>query len=131
MGELPEPASLTLCLGLARHRGLGHKIRHHWQNLLQACPDRDPLPPFEAPPLPLVTSTDQSPTEAWNAEHRHVALKDAAGCVAAELHCTYPPGIPLLIPGERLDHNRKAWLERQQLLWGDQIPDGLSVMSRG
>ena len=129
VGELPEPASLTLCLGLARHRGLGRQMRHHWQNLLRSFPDRTPLPAFEAPPLPLVTSPAQSPTQAWTAEHQQVALKDAEGCIAAELLCPYPPGIPLLIPGERLDRQRQRWLERQQLFWGDQIPDALSVVS--
>ena len=104
-------------------------MRHHWQNLLRHCPDRPPLPPFEAPPLPLVTTTAQSPTQAWTAEHHQVALKDAEGCIAAELLCPYPPGIPLLIPGERLDRQRQSWLERQQLFWGDQIPNELSVMS--
>ena len=58
-------------------------------------------------------------------------LHKAEGCVAAELLCPYPPGIPLLIPGERLDRNRQAWLERQRLFWGDQIPDSLTVLSRG
>ena len=131
VGELPEPATLTLCLGLARHQGLGRRIRHHWQDLLRTYPDRDPLPPFEAPPLPLVTTTAHSPSKAWHSEHRRVSLNEAGGCVAAELLCPYPPGIPLLIPGERLDRARHAWIERQQLFWGDQIPDDLSVVSRG
>ncbi len=131
VAELPEPATLTFCLGLARHRGLGRRIRHHWQDLLRTYPDRDSLPPFEAPPLPLVTATDRSPSQAWHAERVRVSLDEAGGCVAAELLCPYPPGIPLLIPGERLDRNRQAWLKRQQLFWGEQIPDGLFVVSRG
>ena len=106
-------------------------MRHHWQKLLRHFPDRPPLPAFEAPPLPLVTCPAQSPTQAWTAEHQQVALKDAEGCIAAELLCPYPPGIPLLIPGERLDRQRQCWLERQQLFWGDQIPDRLSVVSGG
>jgi arginine/lysine/ornithine decarboxylase len=47
------------------------------------------------------------------------------------LLCPYPPGIPLLIPGERLDRQRQSWLERQQLFWGDQMPDKLSVVNGG
>ena len=131
VGELPEPASLTFCLGLARHRGLGRQIRRQWRNLLQTESHRDPLPTFEAPPLPLVTGTQMSPSQAWTADRHRVDLHKAEGCVAAELLCPYPPGIPLLIPGERLDRNRQAWLERQRLFWGDQIPDSLTVLSRG
>ena len=131
VGELPEPATLTFCLGLARRRGLGRQMRQHWQNLQRSMPNRAPLAAFEAPPLPLVTTTAQSPSEAWTAEHHQVALKDAEGCIAAELLCPYPPGIPLLIPGERLDRTRQNWLQRQQVFWGEQIPSELSVMSRG
>ncbi len=131
VGELPEPATLTFCLGLAQHRGLGRRIQHKWEELRRTYPDRDPLPPFEAPPLPLVTTTDHSPSQAWHAERLRVSLDEAGGCLAAELLCPYPPGIPLLIPGERLDRNRQAWLKRQQLFWGEQIPDGLFVVSRG
>ena len=131
VGELPEPATLTFCLGLARHRGLERQIRRHWANLLQSGPRRDPLPPFEAPPLPLVATTEVSPTQAWTADQHRVDIQKAEGCVAAELLCPYPPGVPLLIPGERLDRTRKTWLERQRLYWGDQIPDSLSVLSRG
>ena len=131
VGELPEPATLTFCLGLARHRGLGRQMRQQWQNLLRSVPDRAPLPAFEAPPLPLVTTTAQSPNQAWTAERHQVALEDAEGCIAAELLCPYPPGIPLLIPGERLDRVRQTWLQRQQLFWGEQIPSELSVVGGG
>ena len=48
--------------------------------------------------------------------------------MAAQLLCPYPPGIPLLVPGERLDPARLRWLLRQQQLWGDQIPDELAVV---
>ena len=131
VGELPEPATLTFCLGLARHRGLGGQIRRHWEKLLQTGPRRAPLPAFEAPPLPLVAGTEVSPTQAWTAKHHRVNLHEAEGCIAAELLCPYPPGVPLLIPGERLDHPRQAWLERQRLFWGDQIPNALTVVCRG
>ena len=131
VGELPEPATLTLCLGLARHRGLARQIKGHWSDLIQTRGSLDALPAFEAPPLPLVAGTDVDPTQAWTANHHRVALQDAEACVAAELLCPYPPGIPLLVPGERLDHNRHTWLMRQRPFWGDQIPDQLTVMDGG
>jgi arginine decarboxylase len=30
-----------------------------------------------------------------------VAIDDAAGEIAAEMICPYPPGIPIIVPGER------------------------------
>lgn len=43
-----------------------------------------------------------SPREAWFAPKKAVPWKDAAGCIAGEALIPYPPGIPLVYPGERL-----------------------------
>jgi arginine decarboxylase len=43
-----------------------------------------------------------SPGEAFHAPQERVTLADAAGRVSAELAATYPPGIPVVVPGERL-----------------------------
>ena len=67
-------------------------------------------------------------SQAWRASSRCVPFEDAEGCIAAELLCPYPPGIPLLIPGERLDRNRIEWLLRQRSLWGDQLPTCVRVI---
>jgi len=45
---------------------------------------------------------DLSPREASFAPHRFVPLREAAGRLAAESLVPYPPGIPLVMPGERL-----------------------------
>ncbi|MCA1693122.1 MAG: ornithine decarboxylase, partial [Actinobacteria bacterium] len=39
---------------------------------------------------------------AFHAPQERVPLADAAGRVSAELAATYPPGIPVVVPGERL-----------------------------
>lgn len=43
-----------------------------------------------------------SPREAWFAPKKSVPWKEAAGCIAGESLIPYPPGIPLICPGERL-----------------------------
>ena len=43
-----------------------------------------------------------SPREAFYAEHEQVAIDDSIGRVSADTLMIYPPGIPLLIPGERI-----------------------------
>ena len=128
MAELPEPATLTFCLGLARHRGLAAALHSFWRQLIQAHPGRAPQPDFEPPPLPLVASPLISLTRAWRAASRCVPLEDAEGGISADLLCPYPPGIPLLIPGERLDRSRIEWLLRQRTLWSDQLPACVRVI---
>jgi arginine/lysine/ornithine decarboxylase len=41
---------------------------------------------------------------------RKVPLADAVGRVAAELVCPYPPGIPVILPGERVAHEAAAYV---------------------
>jgi len=131
VAELPEPATLTFCLGLAPQRQPRPQLRRLWRNLLTAHPERQPQPPFEAPPLPMVSAPERSLAEAWRAPRRLCPLDQADGEVAAELLCPYPPGIPLLVPGERLDSERLHWLLRQQQLWGEQVPNTLAVVHEG
>jgi arginine/lysine/ornithine decarboxylase len=53
--------------------------------------------------LALRPTTVLTPREAYFAATESVRLTDAAGRVAAEATTPYPPGIPLVMPGERLD----------------------------
>ena len=128
VAELPEPATLTFCLGLAKQRKLRGQMRKHWKALNDAHQGKTAFAPFEPPPLPLVSQPATSPCQAWNAGRRSMPLDAAEGEVAAELVCPYPPGIPLLIPGEQLDGSRLNWLQRQRTLWGEQIPEQLMVI---
>jgi len=42
------------------------------------------------------------PQEAFYAKKRRVAMKDSTGLVAGEFVMSYPPGIPIVAPGERI-----------------------------
>ena len=50
----------------------------------------------------ILADTVISPREAFFAEHEHVTAEQAVGRVSAELVAPYPPGIPVLAPGERI-----------------------------
>ena len=56
------------------------------------------LPVTTPPMLPTVLS----PREAFFSERESVPLEKAAGRVAAEEIAFYPPGIPAIVPGERI-----------------------------
>ena len=66
---------------------------------------------------------------AWRSKARVIPLREAVGKVSAEMICPYPPGIPMLIPGEVLDQRRVKWLLEQQKLWPDQISTQLRVVN--
>ncbi|MBC7342911.1 MAG: aminotransferase class I/II-fold pyridoxal phosphate-dependent enzyme [Clostridia bacterium] len=71
--------------------------------LLAAAEKLDPLPP--ASPLAML------PREAFFAAKEACPLKQSQGRVAAELVTCYPPGIPILGPGEVISQSAIDYLE--------------------
>ena len=51
------------------------------------------------------------PREAALAPSETVPLNDAVGRVAADIVCPYPPGIPVLCPGEQVSADAVAYLQ--------------------
>ena len=127
IAELPEPGALTFCLGLNPPRGVVRRLPRQLQELRRAL-GGPPLPPFTPPPLPLLAAPELPIGVAWRSPAEAVPLEEAAGRVAAALICPYPPGIPLLVPGERIDAARADWLLEQRRLWPGQIADTVSVV---
>lgn len=126
--ELPEPGALTFCLGLVPPPRLIPRLTRALRAMRRALGGA-PLPPFQRPPLPLVAAPELPLAVAWRASVEPVSLARCAGRVAAEPLCPYPPGIPLLCPGERIDRARAVWLQEQQRLWPGQIADTVRVVA--
>ncbi|MEB3199324.1 MAG: lysine decarboxylase [Synechococcaceae cyanobacterium] len=128
VAELPEPGALTFCLGLDPPAGLERRLP---AVLLELRRQRGgpPLPPWPAPPLPLLARLAWAPGRAWRAAAELVPLAEACGRIAARPICPYPPGIPLLVPGERIDAGRLEWLETQRQRWPEAIADTVSVVA--
>lgn len=59
-----------------------------------------PAPPF-APPPPW-GRLERSPRDAFFATQEAVPLTECAGRIAAEALAAYPPGVPNVLPGERI-----------------------------
>lgn len=68
------------------------------------------------------------PRDAYNSIKLDVPLKKALGYISAESIMIYPPGIPLVIPGEQIDQNiidiTTDYLENDCILFKDS-PDGM------
>jgi len=65
----------------------------------------DPAPPvagFLESGLVHLPAQVLSPTQAFHARQERVPLRESVGRVAAEMAASYPPGIPVVVPGERL-----------------------------
>jgi arginine/lysine/ornithine decarboxylase len=66
------------------------------------------LPPI--PPLGL------SPRKAWMAGSRGVKLEEAIGSISGEMVCVYPPGIPVICPGEEITREVYDYLRQVRKL---------------
>ncbi len=128
VAELPEPAVLLFCLGLAPPPRLERRLPVLLEKLREALGGA-PLPPQTAPPVPRVGRLDLAIGLAWRAPSEAVPLAEASGRIAAEPLVPYPPGIPLLVPGERIDGARARWLLEQHRLWPGQITDTVVVVA--
>jgi arginine decarboxylase len=59
----------------------------------------------------LETEMAMTPAEAFFARTEHVPLGEAAGRIAAEMVAPYPPGMPRLLPGQRISRTHVAFLQ--------------------
>ncbi len=58
--------------------------------------------PINVKPPYAIASSRMNPREAFFSSHQSVPLEEALGKTAADIVTVYPPGIPLLIPGEEI-----------------------------
>ena len=74
------------------------------EELREELGDCPPLPP---PPLPEAVLT---PRQALFAPRETVELEQSAGRIAAGQIAPYPPGVPVVAPGERIEKKHLAYL---------------------
>lgn len=65
--------------------------------------------------LPSIPQQDMTPREAYYAETRTIPWKDAVGCISGEMLAPYPPGIPVIYPGEVITQEVWDYMEVYRL----------------
>jgi lysine decarboxylase len=89
----------------------------------RAAADFEPPPAIRLPsPSELELETVELPRDAFFGETEDVPLEKASGRIAAEQITPYPPGIPAVVPGERLNDAVLDYL-RSGLEAGMNLPD--------
>lgn len=72
-------------------------------------------------------------TAAWDAEKEKVLLEESAGRYAGEFVNLYPPGVPLLVPGERITEELvtevERWLKQGLTVRGIELREGKYTVS--
>tara|TARA_Y100001978_G_scaffold202217_1_gene222630 strand:+ start:7599 stop:8990 length:1392 start_codon:yes stop_codon:yes gene_type:complete len=118
IAELPEMMTLTFCLGFSKHNNFINSFEKLWKDLIFNTKKKNKLKNSK-PPFSFINIPDIQPAVAWREQSNIIAIKDSVGKISAEMVCPYPPGIPLLVPGERIDQERVDWLLEQGLYCED------------
>lgn len=118
--EMAEYGSITLMLTIGDTK---EKITY-LVNALKDLANRFPLKKqsnMRKWDMPCIPEMKMLPGEALYAPKRVVNFKDAIGKISGEFICPYPPGIPLVVPGEIISRevmesikNIKAWGGKMQ-----------------
>jgi arginine decarboxylase len=120
---LSDHARILATLSLADDERSGQRLLTAL-NALVAGAARLPEPPTVKIPAPheLELETVERPREAFFGAAETVSVGDAVGRVAAEQITPYPPGIPAVVPGERINQEVLDFL-RSGLEAGMVLPD--------
>ena len=116
--ELSDAWNLLFIISYADREEQGARLLEALQALCgyAAKLGKKPLHEGLPPKANLWQETELTPREAFFAVKEQVAFAEAAGRISAEQVMFYPPGVPLLVPGERISRELLAYLKAQQAL---------------
>ena len=127
IAELPEMMTLTFCLGFSNQRNFIYLFQKLWEKLLIHTNKSNCLKAIK-PPFKLVQSPEIPIGIAWRSKTYSIPLSESIGKISGDIICPYPPGIPLIVPGERIDKERIDWIETQSLYNEDLLNSYIRVL---
>jgi lysine decarboxylase len=100
--ELATHATLVLVLGLAQPVEPLERFAHDFAETMKRISRSGEAPALARPPAALEHETAIPPRDAFLGESEAVAVDGAVGRISCESIAGYPPGVPALLPGERI-----------------------------
>ena len=110
--ELPLLHHLTFIISLGNTAEDIEQLVQACQTLAKIAPHTIPSPKILPPPSFIPYSLRVSPREAYFAPAETVPIAQASDRMSGELICPYPPGIPLLMPGEVITKEAVDYLQQ-------------------
>jgi len=102
IAELPEMMTLTFCLGFGNQKDFLNLFEKLWNKLLLNSKNLKSLEVLESP-FKLVQAPEIEIGIAWRSNTRSIPFSQSLNKISGDIICPYPPGIPLLVPGEKVD----------------------------
>ena len=127
IAELPEMMTLTFCLGFANQKDFLNVFEKLWNKLLLNSKKLKSLEVLQSP-FKLVEVPEIKIGIAWRSKTQSIPFSQSLNKISGEIICPYPPGIPLLVPGEKIDIDRFNWINNQSLCNKDLLNFNIRVI---
>ena len=120
IAELPEMMTLTFCLGFANQKDFLLLFENLWNKLLLKSKKFKSFEVLHSP-FKLVEEPEIQIGIAWRSETRNIPFSESLNKISGDIICPYPPGIPLLVPGEKINIDKFNWINNQSLCNKDLV----------
>jgi arginine/lysine/ornithine decarboxylase len=109
--EMADLYNLLVIVSIGDRRDDLDRLVHALENLAQRSHGPAFVPEVLPPPPIHTARLACSPREAYFGDYAYVPLRQAAGRITCDIVTIYPPGIPILIPGEEISAEAVDYLE--------------------
>jgi len=127
IAELPEMMTLTFCLGFGNQKDFLNLFEKFWKKLLLNSKKSKSLEVLRSP-FKLVQAPEIEIGIAWRSKSRNIPFSQSLNKISGDIISPYPPGIPLLVPGEKVDMDRFNWINDQSLYNKDLVNFNIKVL---
>jgi arginine/lysine/ornithine decarboxylase len=108
--ELATQATIVFVVGLGERRKTLIRLAGDIEEVVKRLRREGSTTAIVRPPATLHNEIAVAPRDAFLGEADEVAVDDAVGRISCESIASYPPGIPALLPGERISAEAVAYL---------------------
>jgi len=119
--------TLTFCLGFGNQKDFFNLFEKLWKKLLLKSKKSKSLEVLKSP-FKLVQAPEIEIGIAWRSKTRSIPFSQSLNKISGDIICPYPPGIPLLVPGEKVDMDRFNWINNQSLCNKDLVKFNIKVL---
>lgn len=108
--ELATDATLVLVLGIAEQPEALEQFVHDFEQVVSEMKRPTATTARVRPPTAFANEIVMLPRDAFLGSNEVIAVGDAIGRISADSIAGYPPGIPALLPGERITEEAVTYL---------------------
>jgi arginine decarboxylase len=110
--ELPTTATLVFIVGLGESVAALRRLAGDIEETVKRVTTRGTTAAIVGPMDTLRNEVAVSPREAFLGEAEELSVDDAVGRISCEAIASYPPGVPALLPGERISAETVEYLRQ-------------------